>query len=860
MSDSLFRAGQNLLKLGRYDEAEETLKHALQGLPPTHADYAEVLKFIGVTHIERSTYAEAIPYLRQSVALYAQCCGEQNAPFTIALEKLAQAYLYNGQYKEAIGSLEKVLATQQQIFPANHPDIARTYMSMGAFQKYIKKYDDALFYFNQALRIRLAEKEKSSMAIADCYSQIGQVHLYQKEFKTALRYFLQEDSLMVSCGENARANYLYTCSDLGKAYLAMGRFPEALHWQTKAVGIAKAWSKKENTNLATLFLYLGRAQSAMRQYPEAIESFRANERILRQLYGSECTILYHNYAEMGHAYAQWYAASQADTLLEKSRQCFEQAVAVIQKAVREEPLAEARQKVLAEAVPYFERAIGTELVFYQKTQDPASLEKAWQLSETMHSYLLFSAAQEANARHFAGIPDEALQRDSLLQRQIAALGVKRTVMLQKQGLILTDSLVMALNIQMTEKKQAQQHLRATFEKDYPNYFRLKYELHSASLEKTRQMLHPEQTLLEYFVGDSTIFLFVVQQSGSRVIRLKHDFPLLAWVQSMGSSITDYHTVVQKTPARYEKNLRQYAEVAPQLYQKLIAPIASTLTPELIVVPGDGMAGLPFEALLSAAPSDVSNFNTYPFLVRRHTVHYAYSATMLHQMTNRKHLRKPKGKLLAFAPFFTADTAQLALHLQKTGGNRQGLLPLPYSGEEVLRAKNRFGDNYAVFFGENASKQRFFDLAADYQILHLATHGKANPLAGESSFLAFYAADEGSGNGLLSVGELYNLSLNAQLVLLSACETGLGEQQRGEGVVSLARAFAFAGAKSVVASLWRVNDQSTMQLMDFFYANLQSGKAKNHALSQAKRQYLEKNPGRAAHPFYWAGFVGIGALD
>ena len=104
-----------------------------------------------------------------------------------------------------------------------------------------------------------------------------------------------------------------------------------------------------------------------------------------------------------------------------------------------------------------------------------------------------------------------------------------------------------------------------------------------------------------------------------------------------------------------------------------------------------------------------------------------------------------------------------------------------------------------------------------------------------------------------------MPVNADLVVLSACETGIGEQQRGEGVLSLARAFAFAGAKSIVASLWSVNDQSTMQIMDNFYKEIKAGKPKNIALANAKRSYLLQNPGLGAHPFFWAGFVALGDM-
>jgi CHAT domain-containing protein len=234
--------------------------------------------------------------------------------------------------------------------------------------------------------------------------------------------------------------------------------------------------------------------------------------------------------------------------------------------------------------------------------------------------------------------------------------------------------------------------------------------------------------------------------------------------------------------------------------------------------------------------------------------------MLHQMTEVQHSKTHGKGLLAFAPFFEEDTTSLALRLQREDAIRQGLSPLPYSGEEVLRAKKRYGGSSDMWIGKAGTKEAFLQSASKYKIIHLATHGKADFQEGNFSFLAFSSSDDHAENGFLSVAELYNLPINADLVVLSACETGIGEQQRGEGVLSLARAFAYAGAKSIVASLWSVNDQSTMQIMDYFYGELKAGKTKNLALAQAKRNYLQQNPGRASHPFFWAGFVGLGDMS
>jgi CHAT domain-containing protein len=189
--------------------------------------------------------------------------------------------------------------------------------------------------------------------------------------------------------------------------------------------------------------------------------------------------------------------------------------------------------------------------------------------------------------------------------------------------------------------------------------------------------------------------------------------------------------------------------------------------------------------------------------------------------------------------------------------RKDLQPLAHSGEEVSGVQKMLGGD--VFYGKDATEERFVQLAGGYRILHLATHGKANDEAADYSFLAFSEKKDSLENELLYVRDLYNLSLNADLVTLSACETGAGKLERGEGIISLARAFTYAGAKSIVTTLWSVQDERTKDLMLDFYRNLKKGMNKDEALRETKLAYLFKNNHAAAHPFFWAGVVAMGEM-
>lgn len=839
----------------KHDQAIEAGSRALalqeQFLPENDPAIARTLIFIAKAHSSKGFYLEAMPFLDRALVISKIHFGENSTEVAAIMGDQGRIHLYSGKYALAISTLEQALAIEQKIKPPQYNNQARICQTLGSWNRNLKKYDQALYYYNLAVDMRIKSGDNASGSMAWCYSDIGEVYLAKFNYAQALTFFQKSSDLVIKLGGADDPDYGYICNNLGRAVQGTGHFAEAVHWQKKALNLMRKNPGPDNMEIAAVLLYLGRAQVANGEYRAAIASFDEDQAITRRLLGMEATLVFHAQAGKADAYFQLFRSEGQDSLLERSRENFHMAEKNIEKRMQKETLPQAQRKLLVDAVPIFEKAMRVEKFAWEKFNQPEALQKTWQLSESMHSYLLYAATQESDARHFAGIPDEELLRDSVLRAETTELEKTRQSLIEDDKLSLSDSTVLALNAQISAKKEESLSLSARFEKQYPAYFKLKYDLKTANLTQAQQLLLPGQTLLEYYTGDTSIFVFVLHRDDSRVVELPRDFPLADWVHSLREGIVGYHTSPNPTPALYEKMVRQYAEKAQQLYAKLLLPIAEFLSDELIIIPGDDMNDLPFEVLLPSLPRDLSNFSTYDFVMRHRNIHYAYSATMLQQMSSRRH-QTPTAALLALAPFFRSDTSAIA--------NRLTLSPLPYSKEEIERVQKQVPGTALVLSGQNASKKQFLELAGKYKILHLATHGKANHQEGDFSYLAFATNDPDPEKGLLSVGELYNCKLSAELVVLSACETGIGEEQRGEGVVSLARAFAFAGAKSIVSSLWSVNDQSTMLVMDDFYAQLKSGKRKNLALNAAKQHYLEQYPGKTSHPFFWAGFVAVGDMS
>jgi CHAT domain-containing protein len=262
--------------------------------------------------------------------------------------------------------------------------------------------------------------------------------------------------------------------------------------------------------------------------------------------------------------------------------------------------------------------------------------------------------------------------------------------------------------------------------------------------------------------------------------------------------------------------------------------------------------------LTKKPEKAIRFRDHAYLLREHSISYSFSATLLREMMQKKHQTIPTKPLLAYAPFFDGDTTSLAKIFTDDVTMRRNLTPLSNSGEEAYRIAKSMGGEAIV--GKEATEQKFIETVSSARIIHLATHGQADDKSGDYSFLAFAPLKDSLENELLYVRDLYNLTLNADLVVLSACETGIGKLQRGEGIISLARAFAYAGSKSIVTSLWSVNDAKTKDLMLLFYNNLKKGKSKDAALREAKLSFINKNAQPNANPFFWAGFIGIGDMS
>jgi CHAT domain-containing protein len=386
----------------------------------------------------------------------------------------------------------------------------------------------------------------------------------------------------------------------------------------------------------------------------------------------------------------------------------------------------------------------------------------------------------------------------------------------------------------------------------------------AGLDEVRSRLlrSEDHLLLEYALGDSASYLWVVTNEDLALHRLPPRPVIETEAQALRSHL--------KNPA--PSGDAALVEAAEALFGTILEPAAKALedAETVYIVPDGALHFIPFAALLAEKPSppdpeaDALSRNQYfsrlPFAFRKTPVYYGPSATSLVMLASRRSQNPPAAPVAFLGvgdPVFSSDSSAVP---SEENGLSTGLVPLPFTRNEVETIAGLFEpDQRTVLLGEDAAERTLVEpgYLARHRILHFATHGLIDERRPERSSLALSFPREATEDGLLQASEIYRLRVEASLVVLSACETGVGRMVRGEGVLGLPRAFFYAGAPQVLVSLWSVSDRSTSQLMSAFYTELvRKDRTEGEALLRAKEKLRRSDT--FAHPFYWAPFVLMGA--
>ena len=378
---------------------------------------------------------------------------------------------------------------------------------------------------------------------------------------------------------------------------------------------------------------------------------------------------------------------------------------------------------------------------------------------------------------------------------------------------------------------------------FPEYYKLKYASLDVSLQNLQKFIPENTTVIRYLFIDRVLYALVLDKKQRNLVKIDYE-PVKNHIEYLNTS---------------QPNLEKEATLLFELYGKLWKPIEAQIhTKKIIIVPDGALFNLSFETL---TPQKIKNYKELATnsLLARYTLSYNFSMLLLHED------KKPKmfsENFVAFAPGFSKEMkTKYKIGISDSINKDATYLALLSQPSSVKLAENysRIFDGTS-YLNENASKEVFRHKAGEHKIIHIGTHGESNNISPEFSRLIFAKTADRLNNydeNSLYTYEIYNTNLSSNLSILTACETGKPTYQPGEGMISLAHAFNYAGSESILTSLWEIDEISSSQIVGYFYDFLSEGLPKDEALKKAKLKYLSTTEGRGASPQYWAGLVLIG---
>ena len=739
-----------------------------------------------------------------------------------------KALEYYQQALEVARKNRKLFPNASTLEPFNLQQIGNTYKELG-------NYSEAINYLNQSLE--LYKKGNRVPGQTNVLVSIGNLYIVKGEYEKGFEYF--EQALALLREGSYPVNQIGYLNSIAKDYYRAGKIPKALELYNESLELSRARGQHDHSatalfEIAQIERELGNFNNARTKIEEAIqtvESLRA--RITAQ---------------------------------------------------------ELRTTYFAAVKRYYDFYIDLLMQAHKSQPEKGFDAVALQMSEKSRSRSLLDLLSQARIDIKQGVEPLLLERERQAREQLIAKANQQNRLLLAKH---TKEEAEKIQAEVTELTNKYQAIQAEIRNKSPRYAALTQPT-SINSKQIQQLLDSGTILLEYSLGEKKSYLWVITTDSIT----SFDLPKREEIETQARKVYELLTVRnlknetdEQRLARIKAAEEEYAKVAVKLTRMLLAPIASQIgSKRLLIVPDGALNYIPFSALPS--PKDAETADLFQPLGMNHEIVTLPSASILAIMREEIQNRRPAPKMLAvFAdPVFNqkdirADVAnktnrkrnseslQLNASLKKPSFSRDferaisdaGLLSGDASGLPRLPFSRREADSIFKVSPKNlslkrvdfdASKNQVFNSGLDqYRILHFATHGLLNSQHPELSGVVLSLFDETGRevDGFLRLQDIYNLKLSADLVVLSACNTALGRDIKGEGLIGLTRGFMYAGAPRVVASLWKVDDAATAELMSIFYRKMLVENLRPAAALRAAQAEMMKQT-RWKSPYYWAPFI------
>ncbi len=799
-------------------------------------------------------YAEAIKILNEGLQLCITTYGEDHA-------RTAFMYIRNGvnfnnvnKFESAISMFEHAAQINQKLFNKNNEDIAICYTNIGVSYMNLQDYSKAIEYTKKALEIRKILYGEENIRLANGYNNLGEIFFIQKQYELSIDYYLKTYHLRKTFLQPYDMALRKVLLNIGLVYKAKNELDTALSYMDKALqinlmnlAIYKDQLPSTYLNIAAVLKLKGDYESAMKLVDSGLVILNYKEVNDLAICGHK-EALYSLLFLKAELFNSFYLKRGEIENLSIAADLYSQARIALQYF---EKYAESDQTINLNSSMHDINAgaILNNGQLYIITKDKKIIERNFLLSEESKSKLLYEAVISSKATKFANIPDSALNRIATLKSEINDLAKNIDLKANKVGAIIDSSIAQSRKV-LVSKRLVLDKFVEKIEIEFPAYLKLKNSNKALDVPFIQSnLLFQDQTILEYFMTENVVHIFLISKDTFTEIPIPIN--KLSGLSDLIYRYTSSFTKNSNFNILNKVDAANFVTLSDSLYNILIKPVEHLLSDEVIIIPDEDLNYLPFETLLSERPTVSTRFYQHKYFGAEHKISYSFSIKLLDEAMYQNN-SSGSANLIAMAPFFSTSKESMISN-EDDIKMRDTLINLPASGKEVKSIASFF--NGHTYTGTNAIKEIFLNEAPAYDIIHLSTHANANGKLGEYGWLAFADTANDQNFEKLYVRDIYNMQLKAKLVTLSACESGIGNLKSGEGLISLARSFTYAGASSLVTSLWKVEDKSAQEIMVSFYHYLKLGLPKNKALWEAKLDFRKSHRNDMyAHPFYWAGFV------
>lgn len=752
------------------------------------------------------------------------------------LDNLASYHNSLGEYKRSEEIMEYSFAQKQKQYAENDINLIISHIILAQAKTVNRDFEGAAQHADRAIMLYKSRMDGDTYWKAAAFSIRGAIYERTGNMEMAKQFYEKGDqAYRISSGANYSRDFLEHFIQLSNFYVKINENQKAIATAKEAYDYVHNGALKNTLqefyqiqNLADVYYKVKDYHQAIKYSDEALDfnlfpdfdKRAAADSILLQ-YRKPSAILI-------NTASQYYLLEhKTPEKLKQYLKSIEQAISILDHRRKIVTTHEDVSKLISENEDLFNFAKKLRLELYEMSNNETYLDQVISLHESAIYSRIRSRLNLRENVAFKNVPKEILETETKLKNDIGS-----TIENTENGI---EAYIMA-----SEKWEA---FVEKLQKDYPEYYKMRYETLEEPIKDLQEKIPKNTTVVRYLFIKDKLYAFVVSHTEKNLIPLESS----KIEANLNQLAEEDFSVQKKSPLLFD------------LYSRLWKPLEGKIkTKKVVIIPDRELFNLSFEMLTPKPISDFKEFSTNSLLA---SYDISYNFSLLLYKDKRNVIEYSKN-YVGFAPGFSKQMKQEykigiedSMKLDKA---YLTLLPQPFSENLIKQYSKVFDGKY--FMDQNASKPVFINNAKEHKIIHIGTHAESNNISPELSRLVFAKKTESNenydGNSLYAY-EIYNIDLSSNLAILTACGTGKPSYQPGEGAISLAHAFNYAGSESILTSLWDIDEVSSTKIVGYFYDYLSEGLPKDEALKRAKLEYLASAEGRGAAPQYWAGLVLIG---